>query len=187
MKRLIHILNSFVVGSILMMACSTSQAVSILVGQCVQYGACYNGGPTPWSDTLSLSNLTSLGLGSNVDLIAQQTSQYVIRLGATTMTFDTTGSPITQTLSAFSGNGHADPGPYETDTVGIFSIPINALDATISGTFGNSVSSSSAGVNVYLGAVPEPETYAMLLAGLGLIGFIAYRRKNDSSDMPMAV
>jgi hypothetical protein len=34
--------------------------------------------------------------------------------------------------------------------------------------------------------VPEPETYAMLLAGLGLIGFIAYRRKNDSSDMPMA-
>ncbi|MDE2388812.1 MAG: PEP-CTERM sorting domain-containing protein [Betaproteobacteria bacterium] len=25
--------------------------------------------------------------------------------------------------------------------------------------------------------VPEPETYAMLLAGLGLIGFVGYRRK----------
>jgi PEP-CTERM motif len=36
------------------------------------------------------------------------------------------------------------------------------------------------------GVVPEPSTYAMLLAGLGLIGFIAYRRKDDSSDMPMA-
>jgi hypothetical protein len=35
-------------------------------------------------------------------------------------------------------------------------------------------------------AVPEPETYAMLLAGLGLIGVISFRRKNDSSDMPMA-
>jgi PEP-CTERM motif len=35
-------------------------------------------------------------------------------------------------------------------------------------------------------SVPEPETYAMMLAGLGLIGFIAYRRKNDSSNMPMA-
>ena len=35
-------------------------------------------------------------------------------------------------------------------------------------------------------AVPEPETYAMMLAGLGLIGFIAYRRKSDSSIMPRA-
>ena len=34
--------------------------------------------------------------------------------------------------------------------------------------------------------VPEPETYGMMLAGLGLFGFIAYRRKNDSSGMPMA-
>ena len=28
-----------------------------------------------------------------------------------------------------------------------------------------------------LAAIPEPETYAMLLAGLGLLGFIARRRK----------
>jgi len=31
-------------------------------------------------------------------------------------------------------------------------------------------------------AVPEPETYAMLLAGLGLIGFSARRRKNNTYD-----
>jgi hypothetical protein len=29
--------------------------------------------------------------------------------------------------------------------------------------------------------VPEPETYAMLLAGLGLIGFVAHRRKRASA------
>jgi hypothetical protein len=34
--------------------------------------------------------------------------------------------------------------------------------------------------------VPEPSTYAMMLAGFGLIGFIAYRRKNNSSNMLMA-
>ncbi len=34
--------------------------------------------------------------------------------------------------------------------------------------------------------VPEPETYAMLLAGFGLVGFLAFRRKDDSSDMTMA-
>lgn len=32
-------------------------------------------------------------------------------------------------------------------------------------------------VNVNVAAVPEPETYAMMLAGLGLVGFAARRRK----------
>jgi hypothetical protein len=39
---------------------------------------------------------------------------------------------------------------------------------------------------VTVSAVPEPETYAMLLAGLGLMGFIAARRKKDPSNMSMA-
>ncbi|MRW89131.1 PEPxxWA-CTERM sorting domain-containing protein [Duganella sp. FT80W] len=30
----------------------------------------------------------------------------------------------------------------------------------------------------YVSAVPEPETYAMLLAGLGLVGMMARRRKS---------
>jgi hypothetical protein len=33
--------------------------------------------------------------------------------------------------------------------------------------------------NVVLTAVPEPETYAMLLAGLGLVGFTIRRTKNE--------
>jgi hypothetical protein len=35
-------------------------------------------------------------------------------------------------------------------------------------------------------AVPEPETYAMLLSGLGLIGFMAYRRKGSSTNLQTA-
>ena len=34
--------------------------------------------------------------------------------------------------------------------------------------------------------VPEPQTYAMLLAGLGLVGFIARRRKNRNDAMNFA-
>jgi len=31
--------------------------------------------------------------------------------------------------------------------------------------------------NIYVTAVPEPESYAMLLAGIGLMGVIARRRR----------
>ena len=33
----------------------------------------------------------------------------------------------------------------------------------------------------YVAAVPEPETYAMMLAGLGLLGFMARRRKQKET------
>ena len=33
--------------------------------------------------------------------------------------------------------------------------------------------------NLTVAAVPEPETYAMLLAGLGLLGFVSRRRNNE--------
>ena len=36
--------------------------------------------------------------------------------------------------------------------------------------------------NLYIGVVPEPESYAMMLAGLGLMGFVARRRKQQDAS-----
>lgn len=41
----------------------------------------------------------------------------------------------------------------------------------------NPLDTVSGSVNFTVAAIPEPETYAMMLAGLGLMGFMARRRK----------
>jgi hypothetical protein len=39
--------------------------------------------------------------------------------------------------------------------------------------------SASYGGNLVAAPIPEPETYAMMLAGLGVIGFLASRRRRQ--------
>ncbi len=42
--------------------------------------------------------------------------------------------------------------------------------------------SDSSGGHLLITAVPEPETYAMLLAGLGFLGFVVRRKKRSLQD-----
>lgn len=51
-----------------------------------------------------------------------------------------------------------------------------AYNLTVSGTAG--AGGASYGGNVVLTPVPEPETYALMFAGLGIVGFVAARRRN---------
>jgi hypothetical protein len=149
-------LKAVLLGAVAMLvAAPTSHATAILVAQCIFATACTSAGtPTPWSDSLSTADLTSLGLGTSQPLVAAQTNLGIIRLGVTTIDFTTTTGPVIETLPQFSGlANHPAPCNFcEIDTVGTFSIPANAMSAVISGFFGNSVVPNSAAVDVCLGS-----------------------------------
>ena len=54
---------------------------------------------------------------------------------------------------------------------------ISAFSTSVIGTFPNQPEDGVFLTSAILTPVPEPETYAMLLAGLGLLGFVVRRRK----------
>ena len=58
-------------------------------------------------------------------------------------------------------------------TAGDYSLNISGISALTSGVF---KSKYSGDVSLAVTAVPEPETYSMMLAGLGLMGFAARRK-----------
>jgi PEP-CTERM motif len=58
-------------------------------------------------------------------------------------------------------------------------ISFNGLHVAYGGFFFRSGTTSSSGILTNVSAVPEPETYAMLLLGLVGIGFVARKRKAD--------
>lgn len=68
--------------------------------------------------------------------------------------------------------GDTPGGAFNVNQNGLYSFVLNAYDA-------NNGLLASTSMNVQVGAVPEPETYALMLAGLGLVGFIARRRSKN--------
>jgi len=156
----------------------------IQVADCEEHTTCWTSGtPTAWSDSLSLADLTAVGLtteGNAVSLQALQDWGFTIRLGETKLTLFDGTSTTTQTLGEFNGSGsYADSydAYWEIDTVGRFLGDGDAISGTISGTFGNSSVSNSSGVCVALGngdatgtcaeGVPEPNSFALMGIGLG--------------------
>jgi hypothetical protein len=82
-----------------------------------------------------------------------------------------------------SGSGSISFGPTTVDwdsvALGSGALPSANWDIYVSGTAGASYT-GGATYNALSGpvpSVPEPETYAMMLAGLGALGFVGRRRK----------
>jgi len=74
--------------------------------------------------------------------------------------------------------GDTETHAFITGPNGVGMTDLNSLVSQLGGV----VLTHAQGINNHgqvaaISAIPEPETYAMLLAGLGLLGFIARRRK----------
>jgi len=118
----------------------------------------------PFTDTITFANMSdvfasasivtvSLGAGQNIDFTSAM-------LGTTPLTLVVNGP------AEFGFVGSA--GPFSGDIV------LTVMGTTNAGGGKNSTYSGTLNVT----PVPEPETYALMLAGLGAIGFMARRRRN---------
>lgn len=116
-----------------------------------------------------------------------------------TLTPDATFSSITLSIDLTGGVFSIDPGSFTSQLwsggqliaaattsfvnggaqalIQSLSIAAGSYDLRVLGTTTGSAGGSYFGnMNVVVNPVPEPETYAMLMAGLGLLGFMARRR-----------
>ena len=92
--------------------------------------------------------------------------------------FDTAGFLLngiyTQLSDDFGANFSTDDYSFHVNAGDTFGFRMFSIDSA----FGSATGSAS---NFEVTAVPEPETYAMFMAGLGILGFMARRRKNGQS------
>ena len=83
--------------------------------------------------------------------------------------------PLTYSTATIPGPGGSTINVQRLEGNGL--LPLGTYTIVVEGT-GITGSTASYGGNVVATPVPEPETYAMMLAGLGAIGFLVARRRS---------
>jgi len=147
------------------------------------------------ADTVSIGNLTTFGQTVAIDPLAFFSRTYSFTLaGSSSFSGDFNEifgsligkSAITGLTVSLSGPGGSIPltltstgdnsfGSTKYSTIGIFGA--GSYSFTASGTGGTNGSTYL--MNLSAAPVPEPEGYAMLLAGLGLVGVMVVKRRKS--------
>jgi hypothetical protein len=97
-----------------------------------------------------------------------------------TTTYTATG---TNPLFALTALTPTTANTWSDLAAGTYTLQYTGTLAKASKVFGLTVPTiGSYGAVVNLTPVPEPETYAMMLAGLGLMGIMVRRRKNEQAS-----
>lgn len=116
------------------------------------------------------------GVPHNLDAIVSSVS----RTAATGL--DITAFGLFSDAGSLITSGTGTSGAQDVWTVSADNLAEGSYYLMVSGTMLSDTSGSFGGA-VMLNPVPEPETYGMLLAGLGVVGLLARRRKaaNEAS------
>ena len=171
-------------SSTVTVSCSGEIFNAIDQGDWSQHPGTYNSSAVDNAPTPNLVSIQLIGGNSIVNTISFSSLVYnpvmaIQSLGSS----DTASYVFTQPFTLLSqGGGHWGGGSASLSVVGN-TLTGNEGNGTIQfhGSFSSISWTVPDGENYHMftiGApVPEPETYAMMLAGLGLLGFIARRRK----------
>ena len=127
-------------------------------------------------------NSATSGYVSDQDITIAAVAESIVSFTGTYETFDVRGpsyDPVglllngvfTQLTDNFGADFQTDSFSFHVNAGDIFGFRAHSVDSSWGG-------SESVGFNFEITPVPEPETYALFMAGLGLMGFIARRRKN---------
>jgi hypothetical protein len=129
-------------------------------------------GATPAGGTCSgCAGATTLASGS---LIGGGVGSTMMIDPNTLATVFVPNAAVTTSFAAASGGFFSSPVPFYTGALSAFTNTILEITATASGF---TVTQGGGSIN-FASPIPEPNTYALMLGGLGVFGFLALRRRS---------